>query len=51
MSQINFDSIINKAIEKLDSRDERVKVILKLNPSELKEIALLLNKLREKKGE
>jgi len=43
----NFDKIINQIIEELRQREDKSRLILKLTPLELKEVSLLLDKLRK----
>jgi len=43
----NFDKIVNDFFQQLKAKDEKIKVIFKVSPIELKEISILLDKLRK----
>jgi len=43
----NFDKIVSDFFHQLKDKDEKIRVILKLAPIELKEIGILLEKLRK----
>jgi len=43
----NFDKIVSDFFHQLKDKDEKIRVILKLTPIELKEIGILLEKIRK----
>jgi len=47
MNNPNFDKIVNDFFQQLKSKDEKIRLILKCSPIEIKEIGILLEKLRK----